>query len=91
LLAWQSFVNVFFNDVVLAGKASRVNDCGQSSRAGKACGQRLYEASRKGAACGQNSATCPLHQRVLLQHMQARLQIKNVNVVIILNFCRFLQ
>ena len=58
------FFGMFFNDVVLAGKASRVNDCGQ----------RFNEASRAGEACGQNSATCPLHQRVLLQHMQARLQ-----------------
>ena len=52
---------------------SRANDCGQSSRA-KICGQSFDKASRAGKACGPRQAQGPLHQLVLLQRMQARLQ-----------------
>ena len=58
--------------VLLAGKGSRANVCGQrfdkGSRAGKACGQSSAE------TCSGQPANCPLHHRLLLQRLQTRLQ-----------------
>jgi hypothetical protein len=70
------FKCLFSNSSKPIRRGGKQTTCGQGSRAND-CGQSFDKASRAGKACPCNTATRPLHHRLLLQRMPARLQHRN--------------